>query len=220
MSSVTQSCVTLWPHGLLPTRLLCPRDFLDQNTRVGCHFLLQEMFLTQGPTHVSCTAGKFFTSEPLGLTFCCSLSNSATFSEFLDFFSTIYLRHILLCPSNTSHISIIVFLLELPFVTCSITQSFSVLILSRNLWSASFSLQKIPQFLVSLVFVVLNYFVTSGWVNWYLVTGKQDHSRSSSASEGVLFWRVYACERLSQTWPICASWKEIFCCSSILSWRT
>ena len=86
--SVTQSCLTLWPHGLLPTRLLCPPDFLGQNTRVGCHFLLQEMFLTQGPTHVSCTAGKFFTSEPLGLTFCCSLSNSATFSEFLDFFST------------------------------------------------------------------------------------------------------------------------------------
>ena len=36
------------PHGLWPTRLLCPWDFSGQNTRVGCHFLFQEIFLTQG----------------------------------------------------------------------------------------------------------------------------------------------------------------------------
>ena len=36
------------PHGLWPTRLLCPWDFLGKNTGVGCHFLLQEIFLTQG----------------------------------------------------------------------------------------------------------------------------------------------------------------------------
>ena len=86
MYSVT--CLTLWPHGLLPTKLLCPWDFPGKNTGVGCHFLLQEIFLTQGQTHISCTAGKFFTSEPLGLTFCCTLFNSVTFLEFLDFFST------------------------------------------------------------------------------------------------------------------------------------
>ena len=28
--------------------LLCPRDFLGNNTGVGCHALLQEIFLTQG----------------------------------------------------------------------------------------------------------------------------------------------------------------------------
>ena len=38
---------SLWPHGLLPTRLLHPWDFSGKNTRVGCHFLLQ-IFLTQG----------------------------------------------------------------------------------------------------------------------------------------------------------------------------
>ena len=27
---------------------LCPRDLPDKNTGVGCHFLLQEIFLTQG----------------------------------------------------------------------------------------------------------------------------------------------------------------------------
>ena len=38
----------LWPNGLYPTRLLCPWDFLGKNTGVGCHFLLQEIFPTQG----------------------------------------------------------------------------------------------------------------------------------------------------------------------------
>ena len=39
---------SLQPHRLQPTRLLCPWDFLGKNTGAGCHFLLQEIFLTQG----------------------------------------------------------------------------------------------------------------------------------------------------------------------------
>ena len=39
---------SLRPHGLQPTRFLCPWDFLGKNTGVGCHFLLQEIFPTQG----------------------------------------------------------------------------------------------------------------------------------------------------------------------------
>ena len=35
---VTKSCLTLWPHGLQPARLLCPWGFPG---KVGCHFLLQ-----------------------------------------------------------------------------------------------------------------------------------------------------------------------------------
>ena len=35
------------PHGLQPTRLLCPLDFPGKSTGVGCHFLLQRIFLTQ-----------------------------------------------------------------------------------------------------------------------------------------------------------------------------
>ena len=31
---------SLWPYGLYPSRLLCPRDFAGKNTRVGCHALL------------------------------------------------------------------------------------------------------------------------------------------------------------------------------------
>ena len=38
----------LRPHGLQPTRLLCPWDFPGKNTGVGCHFLLQGIFLSQG----------------------------------------------------------------------------------------------------------------------------------------------------------------------------
>ena len=39
---------SLWPHGLQHARLLCPWDSLGKNTGVGCHFLLQGVFLTQG----------------------------------------------------------------------------------------------------------------------------------------------------------------------------
>ena len=52
------SCPTLWPHGLEPARLLCPWHFPGKNTRVGCHFLLQGIFLTQGlnPCLLHCQA--------------------------------------------------------------------------------------------------------------------------------------------------------------------
>ena len=47
-SEVTQSCMTLQPRGLWPTRLLQLWDSPGKNTGVGCHFLLQEIFPTQG----------------------------------------------------------------------------------------------------------------------------------------------------------------------------
>ena len=39
---------TLWPHGLEPAKLLCPLDYPGKNTAVGCHALLQGIFLTRG----------------------------------------------------------------------------------------------------------------------------------------------------------------------------
>ena len=39
---------SLRPHGLQPSRLLCPWDFPGKNAGVCCHFLLQGIFLTQG----------------------------------------------------------------------------------------------------------------------------------------------------------------------------
>ena len=49
-SSVSYSVVSdsLRPHGLWPTRLLCPWDSPGKNTGVDCHSLLQRIFLTQG----------------------------------------------------------------------------------------------------------------------------------------------------------------------------
>ena len=38
---------SLRPHGLQPTRLLCPWDFPGKDTGVCCHFLLQGIFPTQ-----------------------------------------------------------------------------------------------------------------------------------------------------------------------------
>ena len=39
---------SLWPHGLEPTRFLCPWDLREKNTGVDCHFFLQGIFPTQG----------------------------------------------------------------------------------------------------------------------------------------------------------------------------
>ena len=39
---------SLRSHGLEPTRLLCLWNFPGKHTGVGCHFLLQGIFLTQG----------------------------------------------------------------------------------------------------------------------------------------------------------------------------
>ena len=46
LSSVLSN--SLQHYGLWPARLLCPWDFPDRNTGVGCHFLCQGIFLTQG----------------------------------------------------------------------------------------------------------------------------------------------------------------------------
>ena len=47
-AQLLQSCPTLLPPGLEPARLLYPWDPPGKNTGVGCHFLLQGIFLTQG----------------------------------------------------------------------------------------------------------------------------------------------------------------------------
>ena len=44
---VSNSFVSPWAH-LQPTSILCPRDFPGKNIGVGCRFLLQGIFLTQG----------------------------------------------------------------------------------------------------------------------------------------------------------------------------
>ena len=65
------SCVRLFvTPGLQLPRLLCPWNFPGKNTGVGCHFLLQGIFLTQGLNphllHLPASAGEFSTTEPTG----------------------------------------------------------------------------------------------------------------------------------------------------------
>ena len=48
-AQLLQSCLTLCDsYGLHPARLLCSWDSPSKNTGVGCHALLQGIFLTQG----------------------------------------------------------------------------------------------------------------------------------------------------------------------------
>ena len=47
-----------------PARLFCPWDFPGKNTGVGCHFLLQGIFSTQGSNQDSRIAGGCLPSEP------------------------------------------------------------------------------------------------------------------------------------------------------------
>ena len=47
-TKLLQSCLTLQPYTLQPTRLLCPWDSLGKSTGVGYHTPLQGIFPTQG----------------------------------------------------------------------------------------------------------------------------------------------------------------------------
>ena len=48
MKSLSRVQLFVTPWTLACTRLLCPWDFLGKSTGVGCHFLLQGIFLIQG----------------------------------------------------------------------------------------------------------------------------------------------------------------------------
>ena len=48
VTACAQSCLTQRPRGLQPARFLCPWDSPGKNAGVGCHFLLQGLFPTEG----------------------------------------------------------------------------------------------------------------------------------------------------------------------------
>ena len=66
--SVTRSVMrgSLQPCGQQSTRLFCPWDSPDKNTGVGCHFLLQEIFQTEGanPSLLHWQVGSLLTELP------------------------------------------------------------------------------------------------------------------------------------------------------------
>ena len=78
---------SFWPYRWQSIRLLCPWDSPGKNTGIGCHFLLQGFFLTQGSNqclHICCIEGRFFTTEPPGkliFVFLCLISLSMNISQ-------------------------------------------------------------------------------------------------------------------------------------------
>ena len=54
----------LWPPWTVACQTPLSLQFPRQNTGVGCHFLLQEIFLHQGSNTSPAFTGKFFTTEP------------------------------------------------------------------------------------------------------------------------------------------------------------
>ena len=102
----------LQPHELLPARLLCPWDLPGKNIGVGCHFLLQGIFLTQ--------------RSNTGLLHCrqtpywCIPGMQETTAVF---FCTFYIRRTNLGSSKKCcHIYFLLFLSEKDFRKCSIAQ--------------------------------------------------------------------------------------------------
>ena len=58
--------ISLWLHRLELARPLCPWDSPGKNTGVGCHFLLQGIFLTQQSIWFSYTEANSLPYEPPG----------------------------------------------------------------------------------------------------------------------------------------------------------
>ena len=95
----------LQPHGLHPTRLLCPWDFPGKDTGVVCHVLLQGIFPTQGSN--------------LGLLHCRQILYRLNYEgrnkQYLSVFESHSLKewlHYLTSPPKTSVITTIIFNLE------------------------------------------------------------------------------------------------------------
>ena len=64
---VAKSCPTfVWLHRLWPTRLLCPWDFPGKNTEWVAISFSRGSSPPRDPPFISCIAGGFFASEPLG----------------------------------------------------------------------------------------------------------------------------------------------------------
>ena len=74
---------SLQPHGLGLTRLFCPWDSLGKNIGVGSHFLLQEIFLTQGSNSGLLHCRQTLPCEPPGKNENQSIKNKVIFNVIL-----------------------------------------------------------------------------------------------------------------------------------------
>ena len=81
---ITKSClIPLGPHGLQPTRFLCPWAFPGKNTGASCHFLPQGIFLTQELNLHLLHCRQILYRWPTGEALCkekCYISNSSCYT--------------------------------------------------------------------------------------------------------------------------------------------
>ena len=118
---------SLWPHGLQPARLLCPWNFPGMNTGLGCHFLFQGIFPTQGSychllhllhwqadslplRHLrsSCAAYLFLSSFSLFSTLSISLIHSYPFiTFFVRYVSYLVMQFKFYDPSFQQHLKLL-----------------------------------------------------------------------------------------------------------------
>lgn len=106
-------------------------------------------------------------------------------SSWISFPWQLHLSPVPSCTLKHIHVSIISFLLNLPLLTSSITQCFSVSILKGNLRSASFSPPAIPWFTASLVLGAPTW-SSQQWLGKLVsVYGKQGSPRNSEAGEAM-----------------------------------
>ena len=92
---ITQSCLTLWSHGLQSIRLLWPWNSPGKNTGVGCHSLLQGIFLIQG-----LNLGLLHCRQIL---YCLSHQGSPTVQSLLQLFKLVNLRSMYPASSILRH---------------------------------------------------------------------------------------------------------------------
>ena len=117
------------PHGLQPTRLLCPWDSPGKNTGVGCHFLLQCMKVeSESEVTQSCLT----LSDPMD----CSLPGSSIHGIFqatvLEWGATAF-------SHNLIYVGIILFCcsVQLCLIIMSFLMSCYLVIQALQLWFSS-----------------------------------------------------------------------------------
>ena len=88
---------SLRTRGLQPARLLCPWDSPGKGTGVGCHTLLQEIFLTQGSNqcllHPLHSGGFFISSATWEALISVYLSSKLLKLHTLSMYSFLYVNH-------------------------------------------------------------------------------------------------------------------------------
>ena len=121
---------SLWPHGLLPARLLCPWGSPGKNTEMGCHALLQGIFPAQGsnPGLPHCRRILYCLSHLIPYLLICRNSlcvlDTNPLSDLADFFLNIFILLYIIYYLYVYFINIYLFYLAASGLSCIIQDLF------------------------------------------------------------------------------------------------